>query len=378
MGNRKNRLIVSYDDGWIMSNMTAPVTPETIAEMMVATYPGSPIDGVSWCVGNSETFEFETQVGERTEDCYDHFESSTELWMHRNLYSLVDYCGGPLTEINHLFTEAGIDVFPSMRMDSHYDIAYSSPRHGKFRREHPEWLIGQPYEEIPFPTMERAIARGVDYKFPGVREYILNIVNELIERFHIAGVELDYFRHPAFFRIEEAYANRYLMTDFVRQVRRRLDEAGKERGKHLDLLVRMPPSPYDSKRIGLDIEVWIKEGLVDIAAAAKEKNTLESCSLSLGFDDIAEDEILEMRLNCHSVTPESVSHDGWSHTIFDGNVYHTTISRQIVEGTLIHFDVTDASIRKGNNELIVRFIKGNSHHFKHAVLKEVRLNIHYR
>ena len=36
---RKNRMIISNDDGWIMSNMTSEVTPETIGEMMVDTYP---------------------------------------------------------------------------------------------------------------------------------------------------------------------------------------------------------------------------------------------------------------------------------------------------------------------------------------------------
>ena len=267
MTGTSNRLIISNDDGWIMSNMTGPVTPETIASMMVDTYPGSPIGGISWCVGNSETYEFETEVGERTGDGYEHFETPREEWMHRNLYALIESDGGPLTEINRQFAQAGVDVFPSMRMNSHYEIDYASPGHGKFRREHPDWLIGQPYEEIPFPTVENAIAHGLDYKFPGVREHILSVVIELIERFDVAGIELDYFRHPAFFRVEEAYSNRYLMTDFVRQIRQRLDEVGKDRGKHLDLLVRVPSSPYDSRRIGLDIEVWIKEGLVDIVAA---------------------------------------------------------------------------------------------------------------
>ncbi|MFP6646429.1 MAG: hypothetical protein VCF24_23125 [Candidatus Latescibacterota bacterium] len=517
MTGTSNRLIISNDDGWIMSNMTGPVTPETIASMMVDTYPGSPIGGISWCVGNSETYEFETEVGERTGDGYEHFETPREEWMHRNLYALIESDGGPLSEINRQFAQAGVDVFPSMRMNSHYEIDYASPGHGKFRREHPDWLIGQPYEEIPFPTVENAIARGLDYKFPGVREHILSVVIELIERFDVAGIELDYFRHPAFFRVEEAYSNRYLMTDFVRQIRQRLDEVGKDRGKHLDLLVRVPSSPYDSKRIGLDIEVWIKEGLVDIVAAgggflpfeqpigdfveiadgtdcliygsfealrwaldeevlyalaarcweagvdgfylfnyfntpnewkrrvlgnmvdreklprldkryeldhsdrhsmhshsgaflyatawaslpvfmeetqpgggsvltldiaddvegAKADGALTGCTLSLGFDRLAEDDELEVRLNGHEVVREAVSHDGWQYTIFDGQVYHTTMTQNTEEGTLITFDATDAPITKGQNELVVRLIKGKSS-LQPVTLKEVRLNIRYK
>ena len=264
---RKDRKIISNDDGWILSNMTSPATPDTIKELMVDTYPGSPIGGVSWCVGNSETYEHETEVGERTGDGYEHFENVRDHWLHKNLHSLIESSGGPLTEITRQFHEAGIDVLPSMRMNSHYDIAYDSPGHGKFRREHREWLIGQPNEYIPRPTLEFAIARGVDYKFPGVRAHLLKVIFELFEKFDVDGVELDYFRHPAFFRIEEAYSNRYLMTDFIRRIRRRMDEVGQQRGKHLDLLVRVPPTLYDSKRIGLDVETWITEGLVDIVAA---------------------------------------------------------------------------------------------------------------
>ena len=242
---RKDRKIISNDDGWILSNMTSPATPDTIKELMVDTYPGSPIGGVSWCVGNSETYEHETEVGERTGDGYEHFENVRDHWLHKNLYSLIESSGGALTEITRQFHEAGIDVLPSMRMNSHYDIAYDSPGHGKFRREHRDWLIGQPNEYIPRPSLEFAIARGVDYKFPGVRAHLLEVIFELFEKFDVDGVELDYFRHPAFFRIEEAYSNRYLMTDFIRRIRQRMDEVGEERGKHLDLLVRVPPTLYD-------------------------------------------------------------------------------------------------------------------------------------
>ena len=65
---RKDKKIISNDDGWIMSNMTSPVTPQTIKELMIDTYAGAPIGAVSWCVGNSETYEYETEVGERTGD----------------------------------------------------------------------------------------------------------------------------------------------------------------------------------------------------------------------------------------------------------------------------------------------------------------------
>ncbi len=510
----KQRRIISNDDGWIMSNMRSAVTPQTIKELMVDTYEGSPIDAVSWCVGNSETYEFETEVGERSGDGFEVFEDDRHYVAKKNLQDLTETCGGPLTEINRQFNEAGIDVFPSMRMNSHYDIPYDSPGYGNFRRRHREWLIGQPDEYISAPTIEHAIARGVDYKFPGVRDHLLAVIFELIERFGVAGVELDYFRHPAFFRPEEAYSNRYLMTDFIQRVRTRLDEVGAEQGRHLDLLVRVPPTIYDSARIGLDVERWIKEGLVDIVAAgggfipfeqpvrefvqaaegtdcqilgslealrwaldedvlhalaarfwdagvdgfylfnyfntpnewkrrvlgemvdrdglprlnkryeldhsdrieskhahvgafryavplaqlpvileetlphggsvlqmdiADEAGAASSVRLGLGFHQIADDDELEIRVNGEPLGWDShrMSNDGWSYHKFDGGVYHTTMSVETVEGTLIEFDVPPSALMKGINDVTVRLIKGQSARLKPIVLTEARLSINY-
>ncbi len=44
---------------------------------------------------------------------------------------------------------------------------------------------------------------------------------------------------------------------------------------------------------------------------------------------------------------------------------------------MIRFDVTGLPIRKGENELLVRFIKGAGPHFEAVRLTEVRLHISY-
>ena len=117
--------------------------------------------------------------------------------------------------------------------------------------------------------------------------------------------------------------------------------------------------------------------IADDVEGAKADGALTGCTLSLGFDRLAEDDELEVRLNGHEVVREAVSHDGWQYTIFDGQVYHTTMTQNTEEGTLITFDATDAPITKGQNELVVRLIKGKSS-LQPVTLKEVRLNIRYK
>ncbi len=286
---RKDRKISSSDDGWIMSNMTGPVTPQTIKKRMIDTYSGAPIGAVSWCVGNSETYEYETEVGEHTGDGYTHFADECLASQQRNLHSLIAPCGGPSTEVVRQFHEAKIDVLPSVCMNSHYDIAYDSRPMARSAATTPAGSSAAPPSNTTSP-------RAPTTNIP-VPAYMKKIIFELCEKFDVDGVELDYFRHPAFFRIEEAYTNRYLMTDFIRRIRQRLDEVGAQRGNdddELDVHINGEPVPWDKRR---------------------------------------------------------VSQDGWGYTVFDGTVYHTTIATERVEGTLIQFDVTDLPIKKGKGSL---------------------------
>ena len=89
-------------------------------------------------------------------------------------------------------------------------------------------------------------------------------VDELVERFDVDGVEMDFMRHPGWFRVEEARANAYLMTDLLRRVRARLLRTADRRGRRQWSIVRVPPTLADSLRTGLDVEEWIRSGLVDI------------------------------------------------------------------------------------------------------------------
>lgn len=261
------RRLISNDDGYIMGTGPELLTPEIIHERMVSTYEGSPIDTVSWCVGNSEVYNYETDVGERLGEGGVPLTADHDVWARRNLDHLIEVAGGSLTEIGRQFRAAGLGFYPSVRMNSHYAIPWGAPGYGRFRREHADCLIGGPDEVVPAPTVAHGIRRGLDYRHPVVREHMLAIAGELVERFEVDGLELDYMRHPAFFRIGEGAACAYLMTDFLRRVRQRLDAVGADRGQRLDLLVRVPPTLADCLRLGLDVRRWMAEGLVDRVAA---------------------------------------------------------------------------------------------------------------
>ena len=254
------------DDGWIIGAYGPPLTPDIMREKMIAPYDGSPVDVFLWSIGGHETYDYETEIGEHFCEGYDDLDEAQQK-RRDNLRFLRDHHVGPVTVIAQLCHEAGMRFFPSVRMNEHYDMEESSPSYGRLRREHPELLIGKPGEEIPYPSLEWGIRTGLDYATDGARQHMLSIIFELIERFDIDGIELDFMRHPAFFRIEDAYAQRYLMTDLVRQVRGKLNQKGERTGRDLSLAVRVPPTLNDCIRTGLDVEEWMRQGLVDLLIA---------------------------------------------------------------------------------------------------------------
>lgn len=265
-GSDHHRRVLFNDDGWIMGTYGPPLTLDDMQDKMIAPYAGSPVDVFLWSIGGHEVYDYETDVGERFGDGYEDLDVGQQRKVD-NLRQMIKAHGGPVTVIAQLCHEAGMAFFPSVRMNEHYDMEEAAPNYGRLRRDHPELCIGRPGESIPYGSLEWGIRTGLNYAFPEVRAHMTRIIFELIERFDIDGIELDFMRHPAFFRIAEAYQYRYLMTDFVQGVRTKLDEIGQQRGKHLDLAVRVPPTLADAKRIGLDAAVWITEGMVDMLIA---------------------------------------------------------------------------------------------------------------
>ncbi len=266
--------VIFTDDAWILSATEPPVTVEDLREKVVGSYTGTG-GALWWSVGDHEVYHYETQVGEMFGKGYEHLDETASSFVHsgtpgvvpriaENLRGLVKSSGGPLSALASLCRDAGVVFFPRVRMNSHYVLDPQHPGYGRFRREHPELLIGRPGETAPEGSIEWAIRTGLNYAFPEVRAHMTRIIFEVFERFDVDGVELDFMRHPAFFRMEEAYANRYLITDMVRCLRERLRVVSAERDKDLLLAVRVPPTLADSVRIGLDVPRWIAQELVDI------------------------------------------------------------------------------------------------------------------
>ena len=136
-----------------------------------------------------------------------------------------------------------------------------------FKRDHPEFLLGQAGDREKDP--ESKVWSSVDFSYPEVRKHIFSLIQEVCHGYDVDGVELDFLRSPRYFLptldelpVEEEHLD--AMTDLVRRVSTMAGEASRQRGRPLLLAARTPFSVEDSRFVGLDLEKWLQEDLIDI------------------------------------------------------------------------------------------------------------------
>lgn len=177
--------------------------------------------------------------------------------------------------------ELGISVWGSLRMSGYYGIresgsSYGHEFNGRLWKEHPEYIM---------KSKGGSDMTVLSLAYKAVREQRLGVLTELAEM-GCDGVNLDFCRYPEVIGYDQplidGFRKKYgrdprslpdddrqwfayqsgVVTQLLRDLRERLAPIGKERGKPVQISVRLPAEDY--KKYGFDPETWIKEGLVDL------------------------------------------------------------------------------------------------------------------
>ena len=179
----------------------------------------------------------------------------------------------------------GLEVFWSLRVnDTHdsYPEGYRTRYYGiaPFKQDHPEYLLGEPGDWEKYPEGPRHSEwTSLDFSRPEVTEHIFSLVREVCDGYDVDGVELDFLRSPPFFAptlnghpVEEHHLE--MMTDLVRRIKTMTAEVELERGRPLLLAVRTPFTASDARFVGLDVERWLAEDLIDILIAGLKESMM--------------------------------------------------------------------------------------------------------
>jgi hypothetical protein len=172
--------------------------------------------------------------------------------------------------------EGGIKAWLTMRMnDDHGSTKHECPSHGRFWHAHPEFRRG----------MYRVDGRGshvFDYAHPEVREYHLALVRELLERYDMDGLELDWMRHEYYFQPGHEAAGVPVLNDFMRQARALVRQAEQRRGHPIALGVRTATTYGTALGLGTDPVQWAREGLIDRLIVTPY---FETCDSDIPFEE---------------------------------------------------------------------------------------------
>jgi hypothetical protein len=153
--------------------------------------------------------------------------------------------------------ERGITPGISIRMNDMHD-APSPGTHlfGRFYMEHPECYL----DNGPVCGWS---AKGLNYEHPAVHEHFLALIRELVGRYDVEVLELDFLRFHCYFPRNDFARHAAIMTGFIRSVRQVLGASGRK----VALMARVPASPAAAYELGFDVATWAREGLIDAVSA---------------------------------------------------------------------------------------------------------------
>jgi len=153
----------------------------------------------------------------------------------------------------------GVRGWVSLRMnDCHDNDRPASVLHPDFYHEHPE------YRRVTHRPADSYFDRCYDYAEPAVRERELKLIDEVLERYDVDGVELDWQRELFCFRPGGEYEGIEILNEFTREVKKRVQAAAEKRGHEILLSARVAADPGDSLEMGFDAAAWAREGLIDV------------------------------------------------------------------------------------------------------------------
>ena len=115
-----------------------------------------------------------------------------------------------------------------------------------------------------------------DYAVPEVRRRMLGYIAELLDRYDVDGLELDFQRELFCFNYVNCPGRLEIMNGFMREVRGLVRGAERRLGHPVRLSVRIQRDIAQNRIYGFDAETWVHEGLVDLIVVSPRWTTNDS------------------------------------------------------------------------------------------------------
>lgn len=248
---KRRRRIIFNNDGGDAVKAENLADPADFLDIRTTPLRGSHVDTVSYCSGIFGLCNHDTAVGERKDNPV--------------ISGLIARGSDPLAAMTGYCRRNGVEIFCSLRMNDTHDATRPDRFEcNRFKQRHPDCLLGKKGDRFACGQWS-----AVNYARREVREQALRFIAEICRKYDLDGLELDFFRHPVFFRqttqgMPVGDRERGLMTGLIGEIAALADREGKRRGRPFLVAARTPDDIDYCAAIGLEIERWMGEGLIDI------------------------------------------------------------------------------------------------------------------
>ncbi len=270
-------VFVNYDDTHFVHSRTKAGVAMDEAEMrrMVRQYKGTDVSDLVFCIGG-RIADVPNPVKESWVDKYHQTnENGYAVNYTRDIYARAAHEQCEVRHLDKISTwldesrTCGIRPWLSFRMnDCHANAMPTNILHPEFFHRHPE--LRRIRHRAPLQYFDRCF----DYAQAEIRDRERAFIAEMLARYDVHGVEIDWMREPFCFAPgQESCAT---MTAFMRAVRERADAAAKRLGHPVKVMARVPADPETALRYGFDAATWADEKLVDVLVPCPRWETTDN------------------------------------------------------------------------------------------------------
>jgi len=262
--NRERRIIFNNDgdDAWLTG---APATPNGFLSVRMDHVGDCSVDCIFYCT--TQGINIFTHDSELTEV----FRATSGSFQNNRMDALIQHGTDPLKLVIEACRKRGIEIIWTIRMNDIHDN-WTPELFSQWKKDHPQCLMGTPADLKQYPESDpRNVYSFADFAYPEVRDLTVLIVEDVLNRYDVDGIDMDFLRHVCYFketRLHEPVTPEHLdmLTDMVARVRAAVLAASKKKGKPILLSARGLPTLELNRRFGFDVEQWGKNEYVDFIA----------------------------------------------------------------------------------------------------------------
>lgn len=256
--NRRRRVVYNNDGDDIWAK--GADTVEKFLAVRHTPLLNTHVDSIHYCTTQSfNHFTHDTSVAEI-------FRAKSGKFVGNNLQTFLNEKTDGLRMSSEFARKNGLESIWTLRMNDIHD-AWTAEFLPDWKRHDPTRVMSALAAAKDFKDRRRLWSL-VDFEHSDVQPRLVEVVQEVLQNYDVDGIELDFMRAPFYFRTgyqgqPATEAQVGVLTRLVQVIRQLVLQESEKQGKPLLLTARVPSTVALCRRIGIDIESWLGEQMLD-------------------------------------------------------------------------------------------------------------------